>query len=69
MRGHSLVELMEHDDSTADVILQSICGAIHMCTAAFIVHTGAADIILHSICGAIHMCTAAFIEHTGNVHR
>ena len=38
MRGHSLVELTEHDDSAADIILHSICRAIHICTAAFIVH-------------------------------
>ena len=35
MRGHSLVELTEHDDSAADIILFR---AIHICTAAFIVH-------------------------------
>ena len=39
MRGHSLVELTELDDSAADIILHSMCGrAIHICTASFIVH-------------------------------
>ena len=40
MRGHSLVELTEHDDSAAHIILHIIvvCRAIHICTAAFIVH-------------------------------
>ena len=35
MREHSLVELTEHDDSAANIIVQ-VC--IHICTAAFIVH-------------------------------
>ena len=41
MRGHSLVELTEHDDSTADDIIvhSMLCRAIHnIYTAAFIVH-------------------------------
>ena len=38
MRGHSLVELTEHDDSAADIILHSMYRAIHICTAAFILH-------------------------------
>ena len=33
---HSLVELTEHDDSAADIIL--VCRAIQICAAAFIVH-------------------------------
>ena len=37
MRGHSLVELTERDDSAADIILH-VYRAIHICTAAFIVH-------------------------------
>ena len=37
MRGHSLVELTEHDDSAADIVLHSN-RTIHICTAAFIVH-------------------------------
>ena len=37
MREHSLlVELTEHDDSAANIIV-IVC--IHICTAAFIVHT------------------------------
>ena len=35
MREHSLVELTEHDDSAANIIVRSM---IHICTAAFIVH-------------------------------
>ena len=38
MREHSLVELTEHDDSAADIILHSRAMDIHVCTAAFIVH-------------------------------
>ena len=34
MREHSLVELTEHDDSAANIIV-IVC--IHICTAAFIV--------------------------------
>ena len=36
MRGHSLVELTEHDNSAADIIVHSMY--IHICTAAFKVH-------------------------------
>ena len=36
MREHSLVELTEHDDSAANIIVRSMY--IYMCTAAFIVH-------------------------------
>ena len=36
MHEHSLVELTEHDDSAANTIVHSI---IHICTAAFIVHS------------------------------
>ena len=37
MREHSLVELTEHDDSAANIIVHSMY-CVHMCTAAFIVH-------------------------------
>ena len=37
MREHSLVELTEHDDSAANIIVHMIV-CILMCTAAFIVH-------------------------------
>ena len=38
MREHSLVELTEHDDSAANIIVHSMYQGIHICTAAFIVH-------------------------------
>ena len=38
MREHSLVELTEHDDSVANIIVHSTWYVIRMCTAAFIVH-------------------------------
>ena len=37
MREHSLVELTEHDDSAANIIVHSMY-TYNMCTAAFIVH-------------------------------
>ena len=37
MREHSLVELTEHVDSAANIIVHSMY-CIHVCTAAFIVH-------------------------------
>ena len=36
MREHSLVDLTEHDDSAANIIVPGMY--IHICTAAFIVH-------------------------------
>ena len=36
MREHSLVELTEHDDSAANIIVHTVV-CIHICTAAFIV--------------------------------
>ena len=36
MREHSLVELTEHDDSAANIIVHSMY--TYICTAAFIVH-------------------------------
>ena len=36
MRGHSLVELTEHDDSAADIMVQYIHSLVNICTAAFI---------------------------------
>ena len=36
MRGHSLVELTEHDDSVADIIVHSMY--MFVSTAKFIVH-------------------------------
>ena len=36
MRGHSLVELTEHENSAADIIIHSMY--IYICTAALIVH-------------------------------
>ena len=38
MRGHSLVELTEHDDNVLLISSYIVCKAIHICTAAFIVH-------------------------------
>ena len=38
MPGHSLVELTEHDDSAADIILHSVYRTRHICFAAFLVH-------------------------------
>ena len=37
MREHSLVELTEHDDSAANIIVHSMY-TVHICIAAFIVH-------------------------------
>ena len=38
MRGESLVELTEHDDSAADDAMVHGMYLLYICTAAFIVH-------------------------------
>ena len=39
MREHSLVELTEHDDSAANIMVHSMYTYMQICTAAFIGHS------------------------------